>query len=70
MELSRSSTRLIFLATLNMGSVMYHIVLMDWINVFLPMLNCFVILFALVEIEHGFDEIRNKLEVRVVEHIQ
>ena len=71
MELSRSSTRLIFLATLNICYAMYNVFRVDWVNVTLPLLNFFVILFAFAAIENELEEKqRNKLEVKVVEHIQ
>ncbi len=71
MELSRSSTHLIFLATLNICYAMYNVFRVDWVNVTLPILNFFVILFAFAAIENELDEKRrNKLEVTVVEHIQ
>jgi len=71
MELSRNSTRLIFLATLNIWYAMYNAFRVDWVNVTLPVLNFFVILFAFAAIENELDEKqRNKLEVKVVEHIQ
>ena len=71
MELSRSSTRLLFLATINICYAMYNLFLEDWVNVILPMLNFFVILFAFAAIENDLEiKQRNKLEVTVVEHIQ
>jgi len=70
MGLSRSSTRLIFLATLNICYAMYNLFMEDWVNVILPMLNFFVILFAFAAIETALElRQRNKLEVTVVEHI-
>ena len=50
---------------------MYNLFLEDWVNVILPMLNFFVILFAFAAIENDLEiKQRNKLEVTVVEHIQ
>ena len=50
---------------------MYNLFLEDWVNVILPMLNFFVILFAFAAIETALElKQRNKLEVTVVEHIQ
>ncbi len=71
MELSRSSTRLIFLATLNICYAMYNVFQVDWVNVSLPLVNFFVILFAFAAIENELEEKQRKhLEVKVVEHIQ
>ena len=71
MELSRNSTRLIFLAALNICYAMYNVFQVDWVNVTLPLLNFFVVLFAFAAIENELEEKqRNKLEVRVVEHVQ
>lgn len=50
---------------------MYNVFRVDWVNVTLPLLNFFVILFAFAAIENELEEKqRNKLEVTVVEHIQ
>ena len=71
MELSRSSTRLIFLATLNICYAMYNVFQVDWVNVSLPLVNFFVILFAFAAIENELEEKQRKhMEVKVVEHIQ
>ena len=49
---------------------MYNLFMEDWVNVILPMLNFFVILFAFAAIETALElKQRNKLEVTVVEHI-
>ena len=71
MELSRSSTRLIFLATLNICYAMYNVFRVDWVNVTLPLLNFFVVLFAFAAIENELEEKQRKnMEVTVVEHVQ
>ncbi len=70
MELSRSSTRLFFLAAMNICYAMYNLFLEDWLNVILPMLNFFVVLFAFAAIENDLEIKQRKLmEVNVVEHI-
>ncbi len=71
MELSRSSTRLIFLATVNICYAMYNLFMEDMVNLILPMINFFVILFAFAAIENEIEEKqRTKMEVTVVKHIQ
>ena len=71
MGLSRSSTHLIFLATLNLWYAMYNAFQVDWVNVSLPLLNFFVILIAFAAIENELEEKQiKKMEVKVVEHIQ
>ena len=70
MELSRSSTQLIFLATLNICYAMYNAFLQDWLNVILPIFNFFVILFAFAAIETELEEKHRKhMGVTIVEHI-
>ena len=70
MELSRSSTRLLFLAALNISYAMYNLFLEDWLNVILPMLNFFVIVFAFAAIENEIEIKQRKImEVNIVEHI-
>ena len=57
MELSRNSTRLIFLATLNLAFAMYNIItLQDWPNMLLPVINFFIILFAFAAIENEIEK--------------
>ncbi len=71
MELSRSSTRLIFLATLNICYAMYNVFQVDWVNVSLPLVNFFVILFAFAAIENELEEKQRKqVEVKVIEYVQ
>ena len=49
---------------------MYNLFLEDMVNVILPMLNFFVVLFAFAAIETALElKQGNKLEVKVVEHI-
>jgi hypothetical protein len=70
LELSRTSTRLFFLATMNLCYAMYNLFLQDLINVVLPICNFFIILFAFAALETELEEKqRNKMEVIVVEHI-
>ncbi len=71
MELSRTSTRLFFLAAMNLCYAIYNTFLQDWLNVVLPILNFMIILFAFAAIENILEEyLRNKREVTVVEHVQ
>jgi len=70
MELSRTSTRLFFLAAINLFSALYNTFVQDWVNVVLPILNFMVILFAFAAIENEIEEyLRNRKEVTVVEHV-
>ena len=49
---------------------MYNLFLEDWINVILPMLNFFVILFAFAAIENDLETKQRKLmEVSVSEYV-
>lgn len=70
MELSSTSTRLFFLATLNIVYAMYSTFQQEWLNVILPILNFFIILFAFAAIENELEEKQRKFrEVTMVEHI-
>lgn len=70
MELSPTSTRLFFLAALNICYAMYNTFLQDWFNVIVPILNFFIILFAFAAVENELEEKQRKLrEVTVVEQI-
>ncbi len=71
MGLSRSSTHLIFLATLNLWYAIYNAFQVDWVNVSLPLLNFFVILIAFAAIENELEEKQiKKMEVKGIEYIQ
>jgi hypothetical protein len=68
LELSLTSTRLFFLATLNLCYAMYNLFLQDWVNVILPILNFFIILFAFAALETEIEEKqRNKIKLTVAE---
>ena len=70
MELSSTSTRLFFLATLNIVYAMYSTFQQEWLNVILPILNFFIILFAFAAIENELEEKQRIFrEVTMVEHI-
>ena len=70
MELSSTSTRLFFLATLNIVYAMYSTFQQEWLNVILPILNFFIILFAFAAIENELEEKQRKFrEVTMVGHI-
>ena len=70
MELSRTSTRLFFLAAINLFNALYNTFMQDWVNVVLPILNFMVVLFAFAAIENEIEKYqRNRKEVTVVEHI-
>jgi hypothetical protein len=70
MELSRTSTRLVFLATTNLAFGMYNIMtLQNWPNIVLPVINFLIILFAFAAIENEIEEKEMQKEGSVLEHV-
>lgn len=64
MELSRTATRLFFIAAFNVAVAMYNVFIENWLNLILTLLNFFIILHSFAMVENAIDEMRyyTKLE--------
>lgn len=60
MELSRTSTRLFFLAAMNIMYSMYSAFERNWFNGIIALMNFFIMLHAFAMVENAMDEERLK----------
>ena len=60
MELSRTSTRLFFLAAMNIMYTMFSAFEENWLEVIISLVNFFIIMFSFAMIENALDKISLK----------
>lgn len=58
MELSRTATRLFFIAAFNVAIALYNAFVENWLNLILTLTNFLIILHSWSMIENAIDELR------------
>ena len=58
MELSRTATRLFFIAAFNIAVALFNAFIENWLNLVLTLMNFFIILHSFAMVENAIDEMR------------